>query len=59
MIYRATVSESFWQLEMIQTALNIKDKQIENLRKYIDSDYLHLRRVLKLLLRKLKEVELP
>ena len=41
MIYRATVSESFWQLEMIQTALNIKDKQIENLRKYIvESEFL-------------------
>ncbi len=41
MVYRAIVSESFWHLEMIQTAINIKDKNIEDLRKYIiEGDFL-------------------
>lgn len=38
MIYRAINSENFWQMEMIQTAINISDKQIENLRDYIKSE---------------------
>lgn len=38
MIYRAINSENFWQMEMIQTAINISDKKIDNLRDYIKNE---------------------
>lgn len=35
MIYRTMGSESFWNIEMIQIALNINNKEVSDLRKFI------------------------